>query len=175
MNRPEITKLEKSADSQTPYLSRYNKLTNQQFDPENDGTASGDDRVTGGRIGIPSQKPIMSVPGNDGSANGGRIGIPSKKPIMSVPEMSVPEMSIPVPVPYQLLDRKLRSNYKFNILDLSGKELIINIINTWQDILSDLTRQEYNNILTKNNRLSYIGMTLIILTVLFAVLYAFIF
>lgn len=54
------------------------------------------------------------------------------------------------------------------LYSLSLSEIFIGIKDTWFDILDDLLALNINsNLITKNNRLFYIGITIIIIAVLF--------
>ena len=50
---------------------------------------------------------------------------------------------------------------------LSMFEILINMKNTWFEIMDDITRTRVDSqILTKNNRLFYVGLTLLILAII---------
>lgn len=51
---------------------------------------------------------------------------------------------------------------KIRLYNLSVSELMIGVKNTWFGILDDLLIMKFNNIATKNDRLFYIGLTIII-------------
>lgn len=55
-----------------------------------------------------------------------------------------------------------------NILDFSLKDTLIGIKDTWFDLMNDILNRNFTrDILLKNNRLYYIGLTLIIIVLLF--------
>lgn len=75
-------------------------------------------------------------------------------------------------------ESKIKSQEKINKLNkdanieieplysLSISELLFGVKNTWFDILDDILAMKFNNIITKNNRLFYIGLTVIIVAII---------
>lgn len=57
---------------------------------------------------------------------------------------------------------KEQSNYNIPYYKLSIYDILIGIVDTWFDILADIITFNLNDIITKNNRLFYIGITLVI-------------
>ena len=58
-----------------------------------------------------------------------------------------------------------------NLLDMSINDFSSNLINTWQDIGHDIKTRKFNKILSVNNRLCYIGVSIIILVLVFALIF----
>jgi hypothetical protein len=58
-----------------------------------------------------------------------------------------------------------------NLLDMSINDFSSNLINTWQDIGHDVMNRKFNKILSVNNRLCYVGVSIIILVLVFALIF----
>jgi len=58
-----------------------------------------------------------------------------------------------------------------NLLDMSINEFSSNIITTWSDIGHDILRGNFNKILFVNNRLCYVGVSIIIIALVIALIY----
>ena len=115
-NHPELTS-----------LSRYNKITNQNYDPE------GDKLITS------TSKPYI-MPDAPNKQN------------QSTQQNYTPE------------------NTRLLLYNLTIKELFLNTINAWLGIIYDILNRRFENILTKEHRLSYIGLTLMIISIVLIVI-----
>jgi hypothetical protein len=60
---------------------------------------------------------------------------------------------------------------ELNVFDMSINEFSRNLINTWQDIGNDIKNQKFNKILFVNNRLCYVGISIIIVVLVCALIF----
>lgn len=105
-------------------LSRYNKITNDKFDPEED------------KLITPTSKPYIMPDAPD---------IPTKQTYSP-------------------------KNTQLVLYNLTMKELFLNTINAWLNVIHDVLNRRFENVLTKEHRLSYIGLTLMIISIVLIVI-----